>query len=169
MKAIFIPTQYTGKVEFNKIELDRLPKKIGIVTTAQFMNKTEEIIKKIGIEDSLFDFFQEAKENPKKLGKFFAKDDSKKILDILNTQKQKRAIIKKEISLTTKKPDGLKIIKEILGDIGKIEVKYISAGRYSLRTESEDIKKADHELTNNLDELEKEAKKKAIEFSILKK
>jgi len=44
MKAVFIPTQYTGKVEFDKIELDKLPNKIGIVTTAQFMNKTKEII-----------------------------------------------------------------------------------------------------------------------------
>ena len=44
MKAIFIPTQYTGKVDFGRIELDKLPKKLGIVTTAQFMNKTEEII-----------------------------------------------------------------------------------------------------------------------------
>ncbi|MBI2208065.1 diphthamide synthesis protein [Candidatus Woesearchaeota archaeon] len=44
MKAIFIPTQYTGKVEFDKIKLDKLPKKLGIVTTAQFQNKTKEII-----------------------------------------------------------------------------------------------------------------------------
>jgi len=44
MKTIFIPTQYTGKVEFEKIELNNLPKKIGIVTTAQFMKKTKEII-----------------------------------------------------------------------------------------------------------------------------
>ena len=44
MKAVFIPTQYTGKVEFDKIELDKLPKKLGIITTAQFMSKTNEII-----------------------------------------------------------------------------------------------------------------------------
>ena len=44
MKAVFIPTQYSGKVEFDKIELDKLPKKLGIVTTAQFMKKTTEII-----------------------------------------------------------------------------------------------------------------------------
>lgn len=44
MKAIFIPTQYTGKVDFGRIELDKLPKKLGIVTTAQFQNKTKEII-----------------------------------------------------------------------------------------------------------------------------
>ena len=44
MKAIFIPTQYTGKVEFDKIQLGKLPKKIGIVTTAEFMKKRDEII-----------------------------------------------------------------------------------------------------------------------------
>lgn len=44
MKAIFIPTQYTGKVEFDRIELEKLPKKLGIVTTAQFQSKTKEII-----------------------------------------------------------------------------------------------------------------------------
>jgi len=44
MKAVFIPTQYTGKVDFNKIKLDELPKKLGILTTAQFKSKTKEII-----------------------------------------------------------------------------------------------------------------------------
>jgi len=48
MKTIFIPTQYTGKVEFDKIELDKLPKRIGIVTTTQFLDKTKEIIKYLG-------------------------------------------------------------------------------------------------------------------------
>jgi 2-(3-amino-3-carboxypropyl)histidine synthase len=44
MKAVFIPTQYTGKVELEKIPLDRMPNKIGIVSTAQFMNTTREVI-----------------------------------------------------------------------------------------------------------------------------
>ncbi|MBL7056441.1 diphthamide synthesis protein [Candidatus Woesearchaeota archaeon] len=44
MKAIFIPTQYTGKVDLEKIELDKLPESLGIITTAQFQKKTEEII-----------------------------------------------------------------------------------------------------------------------------
>ena len=44
MKAVFIPTQYTGEVEFSRIELGKLPDRIGIVTTAQFQNKTKEII-----------------------------------------------------------------------------------------------------------------------------
>jgi len=43
MKTIFIHTKYTGKVDLNKIEVDKLPKKLGIVTTTQFLNKIDEI------------------------------------------------------------------------------------------------------------------------------
>jgi 2-(3-amino-3-carboxypropyl)histidine synthase len=44
MRAVFIPTQYTGSVEFEKIELDKMPKRLGIVTTAQFRDKTKEVM-----------------------------------------------------------------------------------------------------------------------------
>ena len=44
MKAVFIPTQYTGKADFNKIQLGKLPNTMGIVTTTQFINTTKEII-----------------------------------------------------------------------------------------------------------------------------
>ena len=43
MKTVFINAKYTGKVELNKIELDKLPKKIGIVTTVQFLDTMEKI------------------------------------------------------------------------------------------------------------------------------
>jgi len=44
MKTLFIPAKYTGKAELNKIELDKLPKKIGIVATVQFLDTIEKII-----------------------------------------------------------------------------------------------------------------------------
>jgi len=44
MRAVFIPTQYIGKVDFSKIKLEKLPESIGIITTAQFQKKTEEIM-----------------------------------------------------------------------------------------------------------------------------
>jgi len=43
MKAIFIHSKYTGKVDLSKIELDKLPDKLGLVTTTQFLGKTTEI------------------------------------------------------------------------------------------------------------------------------
>ena len=45
MKAIFLQTRYTGNVDLDKIELDKLPKKLGLVTTTQFLGKIDEIKK----------------------------------------------------------------------------------------------------------------------------
>ena len=43
MKAIFMHVKYTGNIDLSKIELDKLPNKLGIVTTTQFLNKIDEI------------------------------------------------------------------------------------------------------------------------------
>ena len=131
--------------------------------------KVKEIIDQISKKERIYDFLQKAKEDPKELEQILGKADSKKILEILNAQKQKKAIIKKEIALTTKEGDGLTRIRDLLSDIQDIEVRYIAAGRYSLKTESRDIKTADQNLTKTLEDLEKKARKKKIEFSIIKK
>ena len=132
-------------------------------------DKAKEIINKVSEKEKIYDFLQRAKEDPKELEQILGKTDAKKILDILNAQKQKKAVIKKEISLTTKESNGLTRIKDLLSDIQDVGVRYIAAGRYSLRTESKDIKTADQNLTKALDELEKQARKQKIEFSIIKK
>ena len=43
MKAIFMHVKYTGEADLGKIELDKLPNKLGIVTTTQFLGKVDEI------------------------------------------------------------------------------------------------------------------------------
>lgn len=131
--------------------------------------KAKEAIDTISKEERIYDFLQKAKESPKDLEKLIGKSDSKKILNILNTQKQKKAVIKKEIFLTTEESDGLRRIKNLLTGIQDVVVKYLSAGKYSLETESKDIKTADQKLTKALEELEKKAKKQKVEFSIIKK
>jgi 2-(3-amino-3-carboxypropyl)histidine synthase len=45
MKAVFLQTRYTGEVDFSKIIVDKLPKRVGIVTTTQFLGKINEIKK----------------------------------------------------------------------------------------------------------------------------
>ena len=131
--------------------------------------KAGEVIEEITKKERVYEFLQKAKEEPKDLEKLTGKTDAKKILDILNAQKQKKAVIKREIFLTTEEPDGLRRIKALLVNIQGVVVKYLSAGKYSLKTESKDIKTADQKLTKTLDELEKKAKKQKIEFSIIKK
>ena len=45
MKTIFIPAKYTGKVDLSKINVDNLPKKLGLVTTVQFLDIVDNIKK----------------------------------------------------------------------------------------------------------------------------
>lgn len=129
-------------------------------------DKAGNTIKEISKEENLYDFFQEAKENPKKLEKFFSKTESQKIHDILKAQKQKKVTIKKEIELKSFKPEGVTIIKNILGEIKDFDVMYIAAGRYVLRKESEDIKSADKKLREVLLDVEKKGKKLGVELKI---
>ena len=53
------------KEKKEKLEEVKQEKSYASIIKSVVKDKTEEIIKKIGIEDSLFDFFQEAKENKK--------------------------------------------------------------------------------------------------------
>lgn len=131
--------------------------------------KSKEIIEKISKEDNVFDFFQEAKSNPKKLEEFFSKKDATKISEILSSQKSKKAEIKKEINIKSISSNGLELIKKIFKEINGAEIKYVSAGKYSIKTDAEDIKKASQKLKEILDKIEKSAKKHGMEFSIKEK
>jgi len=128
--------------------------------------KSEKIIKDIQDTEKLFDFVLESKENPERLEKAVGKEDAKKIMDIIKTQKKKKAVIKKEFILKSTKPNGIKLTKEILGDIKEAEIKYISAGRFSIESESEEIKKADQKVREILAIIEEKSKKQAMEFNI---
>jgi translation initiation factor 2 subunit 1 len=131
--------------------------------------KADDVIKKISEQERIFDFFQNAKEDPKKLEKIVGKEDAKKILDILKIQKQKKSTLKKEIFLITTRPEGIKVLKGILKTPENVKIKYISAGRYLLETESGDLKKADNLLKESIEKIRKEAKKYGAEFSIKEK
>jgi translation initiation factor 2 alpha subunit (eIF-2alpha) len=131
--------------------------------------KAEKTINEISKNEGVVDFFDEVKENPKKLEKVFGKKDGKKIFEILSSQKQKIAVIKKEISLKSFSSNGLEVIKNIFENIKEAEIKYISAGRYMIKTESEGFKKTDKKLKEIINEIEKRAKKLGAEFSISEK
>lgn len=128
--------------------------------------KADDTIKKISKEQDISSFLEEAKSKPELLEKIIGKEDSKKILDILKTQKKKKRILKRKINLTSTKPNGITLIKKILGNFKGINIKYISAGKYNLETESEDIKTADKNMKKIIDSIEKESKKSGVEFEV---
>jgi translation initiation factor 2 subunit 1 len=132
-------------------------------------DNSEKIIQEIKNKEEVYDFIEEAKENPKNLENVVGKTDAKKILEIIKTQKTKKVILKKEFKLISKQPDGLTQIKKILGDIKKGNIKYISAGRYSINFEAEDPKTAENTLKEILNQIETQSKKENIEFSFKEK
>jgi len=129
-------------------------------------DKTGEAIEKMRSEESLVNFFQSVKEDKKKLEKIVGKEEAGKILAILNVQKRKKMILKKDMSLKSDAPDGVERIKKILSGLESVDIKYIAGGKYSIKTESEDIKKADNKLREIVMIIEKRAKENKADFSI---
>jgi translation initiation factor 2 subunit 1 len=131
--------------------------------------KSEKIIEDIQKKEKLFDFIEELKKDETKLEKIVEKEDAKKILDIINKQKTKKTNIKKEFMLKSTKSNGLELIKNVLGDIKEAKIRYISAGKYGIETESTDLKKADNKLKEIIEKISEKAKKQGMEFQIKEK
>ena len=127
--------------------------------------KGQEIIDEISKQERIYDFFEEAKQDPSKLEKLIGAESTQKVIEILKSHKQKEVAIKKEIKLTTTNPKGLTIIKKLL-DREDAEIKYISAGRYTIKTVANNLKDADKKQKEIQEEIEKETKKQGIEFQI---
>ncbi len=159
-------TQKEQKEMLNQFKLEKSYKNIlkSIINDKNFQEINNKIKKEGG---NLYDFIEKSKSNPKELEKLIGKDSTSRLLKIIKEQKQKKSTIKKQISLKTTLSDGIEKIKSILSPGKKqgIEVKYISAGNYSLKITSENLKSADNALKDFIQEIEKSAKKQNIEFS----
>lgn len=125
-----------------------------------------KIIQEISKDKSVYDFLQEAKENSTELEKLAGKENSKRILDAVSSQKKKIFQIKKEITLHSAEPDGVDLIKKLLNSAKNAEIKYISAGRYSIKTESKDPKFADNEIKKIIESIEENARQKGAVFAV---
>lgn len=126
--------------------------------------KSNNLLETITKEGKLYDFFEETRKNPKKLEDLIGKDDAKRILDIILEQKKKKTVIKRTICLKTQEPNGVYIIKSILENPGEIEIKYLSAGKYSLKIETNDGKKGDQKMKTFLENIERKAKETGTQF-----
>ncbi len=130
---------------------------------------SKQIINKIKEKENLYNFFEQAKPNPKILENFVGKDNCSKIMQIINKQKIKKSEVKKEFKLSSIKPNGLNLTKELLENIKDAEVSYLAAGKFSIKSQSEDPKKEEKKLRTILENIEKKAKEKDMEFSMSEK
>lgn len=130
---------------------------------------SEKAIGEMSKESGLVDFVERAREDPKILSRYMGEKDSEKIIEILKKQKEKKAVLKREILLKSMAPDGLAALKEVLGKVKNAEVRYISAGKYSIKAESGNIKESDRIIKDAEEEIGKVSKGFHLEFSILEK
>src|SRR3989344_1718374 len=132
-------------------------------------DSSKKIINEIKEKENLYSFFEQAKQNPKILEKLVGVDNSKRILQIISKQKTKKSVIKKEFILTRLHSNGLELLKEILDGIKDAEINYLAAGKFSIKAQSEDPKKEEKKLRIILENIEKKAKEKGMEFSVKEK
>jgi len=155
----------TQKEKKEMFEKEELKKSYFNIIKAVIGEKFQEVFEKINKKGNIIDFIEEIKNDEEKGKTYFTKEELEKILQIVNTSKKKKKIIKMGISLFSNKSNGICLIKKVLSP-KEIKVRYIAAGRYSLEIESENPKEAEKKLNNYIDEIEKSAKKEGLEFSI---
>jgi len=142
-----------------------------ILRTVLGKEKAEITVEKIVEEQSIFDFFEEIKENTKNLEKLVNKKEAEKILQILESKKDKPKEIKQIFKLSNKSSEGIKIIKKIINNAcknSKCEISYIAAGKYRLSMIGENFKELKTETNRITTEIENSAKKQKCDFSIEK-
>jgi translation initiation factor 2 alpha subunit (eIF-2alpha) len=126
----------------------------------------QDIIKEIKKQSSLIDFFEDAKENKSLLKKHFKEKEIEQILKVIESKKEKDKILKKEFKIFCTLPNGVNIIKDILKNNENIT--YLGSSKFQIKIISSDLKKASQEISNLLEEIEKQAKKNKCEFEVRK-
>ena len=132
---------------------------------------TDSIINKITENNTIFDFFQDSDNNTKNFEKYLSKDQTKKLLTILETKKDKAKEIKKIFKLSSNSGTGIIKIKKILKDSckdSKCKVNYIAAGKYRISIKGDDFKKIKSGINNSLISMEKQSKKENCLFEVEK-
>jgi len=154
----------TPKEKKEAIEKYNLERSYLGVLRSVLKENTKDIVDKIKKIQKVYDFLEFSKKDPTELEKITGKENAKKILDILKNQKKKSIILKKEITFFTSAPEGIKIIKELLEKQKEVEIRYIHAGKYSIKRKDENLKMADEKIKKTIDELEIKAKEKEIQI-----
>jgi len=115
---------------------------------------------------SIAEFLTNCKANPKELEKVMPKDSAERVCKILQEKKEKQVEEKRKFSLSSKKPNGINLTKEILSVCkGNCEVSYVAAGKFVIKIKAQDFKKANTDISTALSEIEKRAKENKMEFS----
>ncbi len=149
--------------------LEKNKKQKNIISMLRAITKNpDSIIIKIKEKSDLLDFFEEAKENPAILQKFFTKQEAEKLSLILKEKAEKEKIVKKTFKLFSTSSTGIEDIKEIL-NIPEVEIRYLGSSTFSINKKATNFKSANKKLLSILQQIEQKAKNKQAHFEIKEK
>lgn len=149
--------------------LERYKKEKSLVKMLETLTKNSgPIIEKIKSNTDFVSFFEEARENPKLLAKYFPKEEADKLVKILGEKSEKEKEIKKLFKLTTLASSGINDIREILGNSSS-EIRYLGSSRFSITAKAKDFKEANRIISSILEEIKAKAKAKHAHFEIIEK
>lgn len=134
-------------------------------------DNSERVINEIKEKFSIFDFFEELKENPKLIEKYIDKENAQKIIKIIESKKEKHKELKQNFKLSSKVENGIVIIKDILNNSIKGSqglIKYVAAGRYSLVMKGKNYKELKTQLSSIIESIESLAKMNKCFFELEK-
>jgi translation initiation factor 2 alpha subunit (eIF-2alpha) len=128
----------------------------------------DKMADKIKISKPLWEFFDEAKENPKIIYEILKKDEAQQLEKILSEKKDKEKEVKKIIIIKSDSDSGVNDIKQILNVKG-IDIRYLGSSQFVLIAKGKEFKDADAKIQTALKEIEKQAKEKKAILEIKEK
>jgi len=133
----------------------------------QLIPSAKTVLEKIREDfSSVSEFMHQARENSKILEEYIPKECHEAIRKIFE-KRRKGHELKAKISLSCKKEDGIKMIKQVLEPTSKkASISYLSAGKFLLTLIVEDFKQGKKELQEIIEELQERAKNNCCEISI---
>jgi len=129
--------------------------------------KFEEVLENIlNNYPSIKEFSEKSKEDKSLIKKYFPAESVELIEKTIN-KKQKDVEVKKIIKTKCLESNGISRIKEIFSSPNKeIEVLYLAAGTFQVKSKGEDYKQANQKLDLFTKDLENRSKKQNCEFEI---
>ncbi len=132
------------------------------------LKNPESIIGKIKKEYGLIDFFEQTRENPALLKKFFTNEEIEKLSKIFTEKLEKEKIVKKTFKLSSSSPAGLSIMKKILLEI-PARIKYLGSSKFSIEIQAKDFKEANKKILSALEQIKQKAKRENAIFELMEK
>ncbi|HIG52160.1 hypothetical protein CXT76_01530 [Candidatus Parvarchaeota archaeon] len=127
--------------------------------------KTEKVIEEIKKDYELYEFLDNARENPELIRDFVNDAEAKELEKILKEKREKEKEVRKIIIIKSKSSSGIEEIKELL-DRKDSEISYLGSSKFSITVKSKEYKSANLKMEKIIGEIKSKAKSLKMFFEV---